>query len=90
MAGTMNSVDTGIIEVTRLDDIQGGPERLEYKWVGGPKVSITRELLSQMGMDNVTIGDVISIGPYELKIVDENIIAWDTVEAIRVDKVKAQ
>ena len=61
----------GIIEMTNHYDIRGNIERIDYRWTGGSSTYVSRDLL-ELGYKERYIGDEVELGPFKLKIVDED------------------
>lgn len=80
MAGTL----TGIIEITEHRDIRGNIERRDYRWEGPPTAMISRHLMYLID-NRVEVGDVITIGPFRSKIIEDDIERYSFL-VTRMDK----
>lgn len=66
-------IETGMIEMTDHYDIRGNIERIDYRWTGGSSAYVSWELL-ELGYKERYVGDEVELGPFKLKIIDEDII----------------
>jgi len=72
---------TGYIQIAK-HAIPAGPvtlEQLAYDWRGGDIVAISHELMKELfALNDIYIGNVVSVGPYRIKLIDRDIpmSAW--------------
>lgn len=67
------------IIVTEIRDFRGNLERLEWDWQGGKVAGISIDFLSvaersKLDVENLREGDVFSLGPFRLLVVDYNLM----------------
>lgn len=80
---------TGDIVCQEHYDCIGGIERRDYEWQGGKLAYINRRFMNVVGMSKApTSGDIINIGPFQLKVVDQEL--WGNSYIVTRNGWKAQ
>ena len=73
---------TGMIVCHEHYDCRGGVERRDYEWEGGELAYIDQRFMEKEGIHEVPqLGDIINIGPFQLRVIDKKLWGFNYIVA---------
>lgn len=69
---------TGMIVCHERYDFRGGVERRDYEWEGGELAYVDWRFMDVAEISEApALGDIINIGPFQLKVIDQELLWHD-------------